>query len=97
MPPHHPTPHHEHETATVTYETMHALPDGTTVRLRPIRPDDGDRLLAMWARTNETSRRARFARPSQIDASNIKAFVDLDPELQFAVVATPMMRSSSPL
>jgi acetyl coenzyme A synthetase (ADP forming)-like protein len=88
MPSHHPTPHHEHETATVTYETMHALPDGTTVRLRPIRPDDGDRLLAMWARTDESSRRARFARPSQIDASNIKAFVDLDPELQYAVVAT---------
>ncbi len=67
---------------------MHALPDGTTVRLRPIRADDRDRMLQLWARTNESSRRARFPVDVHIDASNIADFVDLDPETQFAVVAT---------
>jgi len=67
---------------------MHALPDGTTVRLREIRPDDGARLLAMWRRTSQESRQARLPGEQAVDETTIDAFVDLDPRRQFAVVAT---------
>ena len=66
----------------------HVLPDGTTVQIRPIRPDDRDRLLAMWSRTSAESRRLRFLGPFNLDESNVGRFTDLDPNLQFAVVAT---------
>jgi acetate---CoA ligase (ADP-forming) len=67
---------------------MHALPDGTTVRLREIRRDDGPRLLSMWRRTSEASRRARLPGQPRVDESTIDAFVDLDPDREYAVVAT---------
>jgi acetate---CoA ligase (ADP-forming) len=66
----------------------HVLKDGTTVHVRPIRPDDGPRLLGMWARTSAESRRLRFLGPFNLDEHNVKRFTDLDPELQYAVVAT---------
>jgi acetate---CoA ligase (ADP-forming) len=65
----------------------HVLPDGTTVRLRQITPDDKELLLGMWARTGPESRRARFLGPFDLNASNVHRFTDLDPDLQFAVVA----------
>lgn len=68
--------------------TMHALPDGTTVRLREIEPGDGPRLLAMWRRTSNASRRARLPDDVEVDEETISAFVDLDPRRQYAVVAT---------
>ncbi len=64
------------------------LRDGTTVHIRPIRRDDAPRLLGMWARTSTESRRRRFLGPFNLDASNVRRFVDLDPSLQYAVVAT---------
>ena len=69
-------------------ETTHALQDGTTVRVRPIRPDDGARLLEMWARTSSASRRARLPDDVAVDARTIDGFVDLDLSRQYAVVAT---------
>ena len=74
-------------------EHDHVLPDGTTVRLRPIRPDDADRLLAMWARTSAESRRLRFpsdegAEPLTIDQENIVGFVRVDAGTGYALVAT---------
>ncbi len=72
----------------MTDPIMHALPDGTTVRLREIEPDDGPRLLAMWARTSAASRRARLPEHLDVDESTIDGFVDLDPARQFALVAT---------
>ncbi|MBW3658948.1 MAG: GNAT family N-acetyltransferase [Actinobacteria bacterium] len=69
-------------------EHDHVLPDGTTVRVRPIRPDDRERLLAMWERTSERSRRARFLGPFLLTPDNVGRFTDLDPDTQFALVAT---------
>ncbi|MCC5946990.1 MAG: GNAT family N-acetyltransferase [Nitriliruptoraceae bacterium] len=66
----------------------HVLKDGTTVHVRTIRPDDGERLLGMWARTSAESRRLRFHGPFNLDEHNVRRFIDLDPALQFAVVAT---------
>jgi acetate---CoA ligase (ADP-forming) len=66
----------------------HVLPDGTTLRLREITPDDKPLLLAMWTRTGAESRRARFLGPFDLNDTNVHRFTDLDPDLQFAVVAT---------
>ena len=66
----------------------HVLPDGTTIHLRPIRPDDRQKMLGMWARTSAESRRLRFMGPFRVDESNVGRFTDLDPDLQYAVVAT---------
>jgi acetate---CoA ligase (ADP-forming) len=65
----------------------HVLPDGTTVLLRPITPDDADRLLGMWARTSAESRRLRFLGTFDLNQDNVHRFTDLDPQLQFGVVA----------
>jgi acetate---CoA ligase (ADP-forming) len=70
------------------HEFDHVLKDGTTVHVRPIRPDDRERMLGMWARTSAESRRLRFLGPFNLDEHNVRRFTDLDPELQFAVVAT---------
>ena len=71
----------------MTLPRDHVLADGTTVRLREVRPDDAERMLAMWARTSAESRRARFMGPFTLDADNVGRFVDLDPAEQFAVAA----------
>ncbi|MDX1658582.1 MAG: GNAT family N-acetyltransferase [Nitriliruptorales bacterium] len=69
-------------------ERDHVLPDGTTVHFRPIREDDKQRLLDMWERTSERSRRARFHGPFRLTESNVGRFTDLDPDREFALVAT---------
>ncbi len=63
------------------------LPSGTTVTVRPITPDDDARLLGMWDRTSAESRRRRFHGPFRMDEQTVKRFTNLDPALQFAVVA----------
>ncbi len=65
----------------------HVLPDGTTVTIREISPDDDPLMLAMWDRTSAESRRRRFMGPFRMDETTVKRFTHLDPELQFAVVA----------
>jgi acyl-CoA synthetase (NDP forming)/RimJ/RimL family protein N-acetyltransferase len=65
-----------------------ALPDGTTVQIRPLRPDDGERLLAMWARTSERSRHLRFHGSFRLDESTVSQFVDFDRSNQQALAAT---------
>ena len=70
------------------HEFDHVLKDGSIVRIRQIRPDDAGRLLGMWARTSAESRRLRFLGPFNMDESNVHRFTDLDPRLQYAVVAT---------
>jgi acetate---CoA ligase (ADP-forming) len=69
-------------------ETDDVLPDGSTIHVRPIRPDDKQRMLEMWARTSAESRRSRFHGLFNLDASNIGRFTDLDPALQLALVGT---------
>ncbi len=70
------------------HEYEHVLKDGSVVHVRRIRPEDAPLLLGMWARTSAESRRLRFLGPFNIDESNVHRFTDLDPELQYAVVAT---------
>ena len=65
-----------------------ALPDGTTVQIRKVRADDGPRLLAMWERTSEESRRLRFHGNFRLDETNVQQFVDLDPAVHQALAAT---------
>ncbi len=65
----------------------HVLPDGTTVTLREMRPDDDERLLAMWERTSPESRRRRFLGPFTLDHASVQRFTRLEPGQQFAVVA----------
>ncbi len=73
---------------THEYEHDHVLPDGTTVHLREIRPDDRQLMLDMWERTSEESRRRRFMGPFKLTMDNVGRFTDLNPSLQFALVAT---------
>ena len=77
-----------------SHDRDHVLPDGTTVRIRPISPDDKELLLGMWARTSAESRRLRFLGPFNLDESNVARFTDLDPKLQLALVATRGRRGS---
>jgi acetate---CoA ligase (ADP-forming) len=65
----------------------HVLPDGTTVLMREITPDDKQRMLGMWERTSAASRRARFLGSFDLTEANVGRFTDLDPSHQFAVVA----------
>ncbi len=65
----------------------HVLPDGTTIRIRPIEPFDDERLLAMWGRTSDESRRQRFLGPFEIDETTVRRFTDLDPAIELALVA----------
>jgi hypothetical protein len=66
----------------------HVLPDGTTVLIRPITPEDAPLLLGMWDRTSIESRRARFLGTFNLDETNVHRFTDLDPSLQYGIVAT---------
>ncbi len=66
----------------------HVLPDGTTVYVRPITPDDAGRLLRMWDRTSDRSRRQRFHGSFDLNERTVKLFTEFDPSLQFALVAT---------
>lgn len=70
------------------HDLDHVLPDGTTVRIRPICADDGPALLAMWARTSEDSRRLRFHGAYRLDTDNVGRFTVLDPLQEQALVAT---------
>ncbi len=70
------------------HEFEHVLKDGSVVHIRRIRPEDAPLLLGMWARTSAESRRLRFLGPFNLDESNVHRFTDLDPDLQYAVVAT---------
>ncbi len=65
-----------------------ALRDGTTVRIRPIRPDDDDRLLGMWERTSAESRRLRFHGHYDLNPDTVGRFTRIDPADEVAIVAT---------
>ncbi|HEX2028277.1 MAG TPA: GNAT family N-acetyltransferase [Nitriliruptorales bacterium] len=69
------------------YSHDHVLPDGTTVQLRPIRPDDAPRLLQMWQRLSPETIRYRFLGAFRLDERNVERLTVLDPDTQFALVA----------
>ncbi|MBY5161831.1 bifunctional GNAT family N-acetyltransferase/acetate--CoA ligase family protein [Salsipaludibacter albus] len=66
----------------------HALPDGTTVHIRPMTPADAPLLLAMWDRTSPRSRQLRFHGAYDLDERNVGLFTDYDPRWQLALAAT---------
>jgi acetate---CoA ligase (ADP-forming) len=70
-----------------SHEHDHVLPDGTTVFIRPLRKDDDGRLLAMWDRTSEQSRRQRFHGHFDLNDQTVKRFTEFDPEQEFALAA----------
>jgi acetate---CoA ligase (ADP-forming) len=70
------------------YSDDEVLPDGTTIHIRQIRPDDKERMLAMWARTSPESRRRRFMGSFDLNWDNVGRFTDLDPKQEVALVAT---------
>lgn len=63
------------------------LKDGRTVRIRPIRSDDLDKMLEMWSRLSPESIRMRFFAPRTMDAAQMRYFTEVDYEQRFALVA----------
>ncbi|HVM00006.1 MAG TPA: GNAT family N-acetyltransferase [Egibacteraceae bacterium] len=63
------------------------LRDGRTVRVRPIRPDDTDRMLAMWQRLSPETIRMRFFVPRGMTPEQMRFFTDVDYDRRFALVA----------
>ncbi|GAA0722523.1 GNAT family N-acetyltransferase [Dactylosporangium roseum] len=55
------------------------LSDGTTVHVRPIRPDDADRIVALHSRFSERTRYLRyFSAYPRIPARDLERFVNVD-------------------
>jgi RimJ/RimL family protein N-acetyltransferase len=65
------------------------LRDGSTVSIRPIEPEDFDRLREVWEGMSELSRRRRFLAPSTGDLSeaDIQYLVDVDHRRHEALLA----------
>jgi acetyl coenzyme A synthetase (ADP forming)-like protein len=70
-----------------SYEENVVLKDGSTVHIRPIRPDDLDRMLQLWQRLSPETIRLRFFAPRRMDANQMRYFTDLDYGNRFALVA----------
>ncbi len=71
------------------WEADVVLSDGGTAHLRPIRPDDADRLVALSRRLSpETIYRRFFAPRSELSAAEIRRFTTVDYDARVALVAT---------
>lgn len=70
------------------WESDVVLADGGTVRLRPLRASDDDRLVGLYSRMSEASRYFRFfsAVPASM-AGHLERLRELDYERRFALVA----------
>jgi RimJ/RimL family protein N-acetyltransferase len=68
---------------------LHALPDGRLITIRPIRPDDRERLQLSHERLSDQSRYRRFmtSKPT-LSASDASYLVDIDGSDHYALVAT---------
>jgi acyl-CoA synthetase (NDP forming)/GNAT superfamily N-acetyltransferase len=63
------------------------LSDGATVHVRPIRPDDGDRILALHSRLSERTRYLRyFSAYPRIPPRDLERFVNVDHHAREAFV-----------
>jgi acetyl coenzyme A synthetase (ADP forming)-like protein len=69
------------------YATDARLRDGLTVHLRPIRPDDLERMLEMWSRLSPETIRLRFFGPRSMDERTMRYFTEVDYQRRFALVA----------
>lgn len=66
-----------------------ALPNGRVVTIRPIRPDDAERLTLHHERLSPESRYRRFmgSKP-MLTAADLRYLVDIDGDTHYALVAT---------
>ena len=63
------------------------LRDGRTVRIRLMRDDDLDRMMALWSRLSEETIRMRFFAPRTMSREEMRYFVEVDQDRRFAAVA----------
>lgn len=63
------------------------LKDGRTAHLRPIRPDDTERMLQMWSRLSPETIRMRFFALRSMDERQMRYFTEVDYQQRFALVA----------
>ncbi len=74
-------------------QTSYVIRDGRRVFIRPITPDDAGRLVDLYYRLSDTTRRLRFHSmrqnvPLETIEQEAKQLSDLDPARQAALVAT---------
>ena len=69
------------------YATDAVLRDGLTVHIRPVRPDDNERMLQMWNRLSPETIRMRFFAPRTMNAEQMRFFSNVDYTDRFALVA----------
>lgn len=76
----------------------YALTDGTELTIRPIRPDDQDRLRASHARLSPESRYRRFlATKPELSIADARYLVEVDGADHVAFVATAAAEDSEPI
>ncbi|HXW04142.1 MAG TPA: GNAT family N-acetyltransferase [Vicinamibacterales bacterium] len=68
------------------YATDVVLRDGTTLQLRPVRPDDDQRLLEMFSKMSQESLYYRFMSVPRIDLERARTFTQVDFDQQFVLV-----------
>jgi acetyltransferase len=70
-------------------DEIRVMPDGTRIRLRPIRPDDGPTLRDIVEHLTAEDLRLRFFAPvKQLSPALVERLTHLDPEREVAIVAT---------
>jgi acetyl coenzyme A synthetase (ADP forming)-like protein len=70
------------------WESDVVLADGGTVRLRPVRPDDADRVLALYERLSDESIYLRFFSPvPRPTAAQLERLTNVDYDATFTLVA----------
>jgi acetyl coenzyme A synthetase (ADP forming)-like protein len=69
------------------YATDVVLRDGTTLHLRPVRPDDAPRLLDLFQRMSEQSLYYRFMAVPRIDLAAASRFAQVEENHQFVLCA----------
>src|SRR4030095_4285599 len=69
------------------YSADVVLKDGSTVHLRPIRPDDDVRLLELRHRRSEEALYSRFLAVPKIDRERARELTRVDPDRQRVLVA----------
>jgi acetyl coenzyme A synthetase (ADP forming)-like protein len=62
------------------------LRDGTTLHLRPVRPDDDRRVLELYSRMSQESLYYRFMSVPRIDLERARSFTAVDLDRQFVLV-----------
>ena len=68
------------------YSTDVVLRDGTTLHIRPVRPDDDSKLLDLFQRMSEQSLYYRFLSVPKLDLHQVAKLAQVDYEQQFVMV-----------